>query len=126
MNEQSQSNQPLEDHLEETIPPAPSEQPSQAPPARKFKLPRDFIVGFLGWYLATALLYGPVRQVEALMLCVGLLFPINVVVLILLLKKRPQAGWGMLTALGVNLAFSLILGLATSAICFVPFFYGVK
>jgi hypothetical protein len=126
MNKQNQNNHPGEDQPEGTAPPTPGDQPSATPPVRKFKFTWEFFVGFLGWYLATAIFYGQVRDQEALMICGGLLFPVNVLVLILLFKWQRQMGWGMLAALAVNMVVSLVLGLIQNAFCFIPFFGGAK
>lgn len=126
MNEQTQNNHPLEEQPEGTAPLPPGERASDVSPTRRFKLTWEFVAGFLGWYLVSGLIYAAGRGQETLIICSGLLFPVNVVFLILFLRKQPQLGWGMLSALGVNLVISLILGLSTSAFCFIPFFSGVK
>jgi hypothetical protein len=126
MNEQTQNNHPLEDQPEGKVSSTPGDRLPEAPPARKFKLTWEFVAGFLGWYLVTGLIYAAGQGQETLIICGGLLFPVNVVLLILFLRRQPQLGWGMLSALGVNLVISLILGLSTSAFCFIPFFSGVK
>lgn len=126
MNEQTQNEQPFEDQPEGTLPPTPDVRPPESPPSRKFKLTGEFVAGFLGWFLLTTLFYGQVRGQETLMICGGLLFPVNLVVLIVLLRKQPQMGWGMLSASAVNLVISLILGLVQNAFCFIPFFGGSK
>jgi len=112
MNEQTQNDHPLED------------QPSATPPSRKFKFTWEFFAGFLGWFVAATLFYRQVRGEETLVICGGLLFPVNLVLLILLLKYRTQIGWGMLAALAVNMVDSLVLGLVQNAFCFIPFFGG--
>ena len=91
-------------------------------PASKITLVVQFAAGFLGWFLAAALFYGQVMDQEALMICGGALFPVNLLLLFLLLKFIRFAGWGMLAALGVNLIVSLIQGLTNNAFCFIPFF----
>lgn len=126
MNDQTQNNHSGGDQTEGTVPPASGDQPPETPPSRKFKLTWEFFVGFLGWYLVTALFYGQVMDQEALTICGGLLFPVNLILLILLLKYRTQLGWGMLAALAVNMVVSLVLGLVQNAFCFIPFFGGVR
>lgn len=81
-----------------------------------------FASGFFGWYLVMALIYGQRFDQESLMICGGLLFPVNLVILVLLLKQQRYAGWGILSALGVNFVISLLLGLWNNALCFLPFF----
>lgn len=81
-----------------------------------------FSSGFFGWFLVTVLIYGQKFSPEALMMCGGLLFLVNAVVLVLLLSKLRPVGWGMLSALGVNFVISLMLGLANNAVCFIPFY----
>jgi len=81
-----------------------------------------FVVGFIGWFLIMALFYGQVADSEAMMICAGLFFPVHVIAVILLIKLVPSVGWGMLSAIGVNLVISMILSLFTNALCFIPFF----
>lgn len=99
-----------------------SEAPSVGPPTRKFKLSWNFAAGFLAWYVVTALIYLSVAGQEALIICSGLLFPVTVIALVAFLRKTPDVGWGMLSALGVNLIVSLVRGLTTNAFCFIPFY----
>jgi hypothetical protein len=81
-----------------------------------------FLIGFLGWFLVNALIYLQKFDQESLTICGGLLFPVNLVLLVILLRKRPLVGWGMLSALGVNLVISLVFGVWNNALCFLPFF----
>lgn len=120
MNGQTQNNHPLEERPEGTLVATPREQPSEAAPTRKFKLTWQFVAGFLGWYLVTALVYWLGKAESACLFPV--LFPVNLVMIIVLLKRQPRAGWGLLSALGLNLVISLILNLVINAICFIPFF----
>jgi len=139
MDEQEQEKQeseekPLESQPLEAAQPASTDQlppetqpaPEATPPAPKpeSKITRlvKFAAGFLGWFLVTLLIYGAMSGEETMMICGGLLFPANLVLLGLLLKFQRFAGWGMLAALGVNLIISLIRGLTTNAFCFIPFF----
>jgi len=107
---------------EEPGPPPGDEVLEASPPPRKFKLSWNFVAGFLAWYLVTTLIYLSVSGQEILIICSGLLFPVNVVALVVFLKKTPDVGWGMLSALGLNLLISLVRGLSTNAFCFIPFY----
>ncbi len=135
MNEQTQNEHALDDQFPEGAQPlhdepAPegteqtsSEEASAAQPPGKSKLNvGQFVAGFLGWFLVSLLIYAQKMDEESLMICGGLLFPVNVVILIILLRKLPHIGWGMLSALGANLVISLILGLVNNALCFIPFY----
>jgi len=70
--------------------------------------------------------YVQIHDAETLAICGGVLFPVNVVVLILFLRYLRQVGWGMLSALAANMVVSLILGLAQNAFCFIPFYSSFK
>ena len=129
MDEPTQEDEPSGDQHPET----PLELPGDQPPARggrKFRLTWQFVAGFFGWYLVMALINGPQvlpnpgAQVysESLFVCNALLFPVQVLLLIIWIKARYQVGWGMLAAIGVNLVISLALGLGYNAACFIPFF----
>lgn len=120
MNEQTQNEQ-----SEGIVPSPPNEQPPESPPARKFKLNRKFVIGFLGWYLVTALVFGVVTLDAYSNGCI--IFPAQVLTLIILLSVRTvrDIGWGMLSAIAFNLLISLMVGLGDDAICFVPFFYDI-
>jgi hypothetical protein len=50
--------------------------------------------------------------------------PLNLAIMLLLLWKKftRMISLGILTAYGVNLIISLILGLSTNAACLIPFF----
>lgn len=101
----------------------PENQTPVAQPPKKFKLNIwQFAAGFLGWFLVTLLVYGQKMDGESLMLCGGVMFLVNVVVLIFLFVRSRSIGMGMLAALGVNLVISLILGLVNNAMCFIPFY----
>ena len=120
MNEQTQNNHPLEEQREETRLATPAEQPLEAQPTAKFKLTWQFVAGFLGWFFVMALVYWVGRSESTCLF--PILFPINLGILMVLLRKQPQVGWGMLSALGLNMVISLILNLFLNAICFIPFF----
>lgn len=100
-----------------------SEETPTALAPEKFKLNLgQFAAGFLGWFLVTLLFYAQKMDTESLMICGGLLFLVNVVVLLILLIRLRSVGLGMLAALGVNLVISLLLGLTQNAFCFIPFY----
>jgi len=114
MNEQPRNDQPMEDRL-------------------PLKPTWKFSIGFLGWYLMVGLIYGALLrndpQGEAAIILGGLLvFPAQIVALIVLfvVKRLRSVGWGMLSALGVNFFISVIFGNWLEAVCFIPFFSGIK
>ncbi len=105
----------------------PGETPPEVEPPSVVERVLLFAAGFLGWYLLTAVVYnGMIKGEEMIIICGGVLFPVNVILLILLLRRRSFIGWGLLSALGVNMIVSLIMGLSTNAFCFVPFFAGME
>ena len=103
------------------------EQPQPKPPISRLMKWLWFASGFFGWFLMTGLFYLALfpkydPNNAAPVICSGLLFPVHIGFLVLLLKTEPYFGWGMLGALATNLIISQVLGLATNAFCFVPFF----
>ena len=107
--------------------PQPDEQSQPKPPVSRLRKWLLFASGFFGWFLVSGLFYLALfpkydPNDAAPIICSGLLFTAHIGVLVLLLKKQPHVGWGMLSALGTNLIISQVLGLATNALCFVPFF----
>ena len=134
MEDPSQNHQASEEQPSESL----SEQPvnpalSPVVDERKFKITRQFILGFALWYVVMGLIfvglvppgkYTPNEAEEMILICNGLFFPLQVIVLIILFvtKNRREVGWGMLAAIGVNLVISLALGLVLNAVCFIPFF----
>jgi hypothetical protein len=132
MNDLAQNDQPSGEQSPEIAPQPPGDQqPPSAEPPRKFKLTWPFAAGFLGWYLLMALFYGIMLRdtdSESLLICGGGAFFLQVIVLIIFLlsKDLRDMGWGMLSALGVNLLISLVLGSFANAICFIPFFADLK
>jgi sugar lactone lactonase YvrE len=109
-----------EDSPLETAPAAP-----EADRRRKYIL---FASGFLGWYLVNGLLWLAVTRDGFSMEGSGMLnlcfLPINLILLVVFSRKHSIRfiGLGILSALAVNLFISLILGMATNAGCFIPFF----
>ena len=89
-----------------------------------------FLSGFLGWFLVTGrivsfLLSGP-RDNSFNDMGVGLLIlfliPVHIVVLAILLIRRPAIGLGMLAAVAANLVIWLIQGGVEWGVVLVPFF----
>jgi hypothetical protein len=91
----------------------------------------QFAGGFLGWYLVNGLIWLMLSRDGFNMEGSGLLnlclLPLNLILPVVLSAKQRTRfiGLGILTALAVNLFVSLILGLATNAGCFIPFFIDV-
>jgi len=123
MNEQTQNDQP-----EGIVPQTPGDRPPDSSSARKFKLTWKFAVGFLGWYLVIGLIYVALISLDRqgygnMKGGVFLVFPAQLIALVILfvVKQLRNIGWGMLSAIAVNLVISLILGFVGNAICFIPF-----
>jgi len=96
-----------------------------AKPARTYKFFLKFLVGFLGWYLVMALIFGIMLRDTGEASNWGwrfLVLQIFTFGFLSLFEKLRAIGWGMLFALGVNFAISLALGLLFNAICLIPFF----
>ena len=130
MNSQIQNDPPTEEQPEGTLPPTPDQQPSNLPSTSRFRLSWKFAVGFLGWYLVIWLIYrlqipGPDPQGYGTMILSLIVFPAQIIGLFFLfvIKDVRKIGWGMLSAIAVNLLISLMLGLGLNAVCFIPFFF---
>lgn len=124
MNEQTQS----EDKPEGTVPESPEQQSSEPESISIFGLTWKFVLGFLGWYLVVGLIYGLVMiddpQGYGALIISLLVFPAQIIALFILflVKRFRKIGWGVLSAIAVNLLISLIIGLNFNALCFIPFF----
>jgi Na+/proline symporter len=111
---------------EQPIPTAPSPAPKKEL-SRNEKI-RDFLIGFVGWFIINGVLLLLVIGLDRDAYYNGLGstwacgFPLNILVLVFLAFTRRQVALGMLTALAVNFLVSLVIGLFENAICFVPFF----
>jgi hypothetical protein len=87
----------------------------------------DFVIGFAVWYLLNGLawlLIGYNRGwLEGGSYGAGnlLLFPINVILLIVFLIFRRWIGLGILGALALNLFIALAMNIAVNGACAVPF-----
>lgn len=130
MNGQSQNNPPAEDQPEAARPPTPDQPQLEPPSTSGFKFSWKFVVGFLGWYLVVWLIYRlQIRDLDpqgySTMTLSLLVFPAQIIALFFLFVIRDfrKIGWGMLSAIAVNLLISLMLGLGLNAVCFIPFFF---
>ena len=145
MDEQMSENQSPEEKSPQEEPIPPSEQLPEVEgliqddqkipepqPMGKFKRYGLFAAGFLGWFLVNGLVWLLISRGEMNLeeqegmvfinaLCV---LPLNLAIMLLLLWKKftRMISLGILTAYGVNLIISLILGLSTNAACLIPFF----
>lgn len=94
-----------------------------------------FAIGFLGWYLVMAFVFWVVlgytfdaqkmNFYDAPILLNGMcIFPAQIATLIILflVKSLREVGFGMFSAIGVNLAISIIMGMFSNPLCFIPFF----
>ncbi len=117
--------------MSESQTPAPPASPAPAPVPQRRKWLK-FAIGFLGWYLANGLIWLlfpihwqgiSVYTSEDLtpVLCI---LPLNILVPIVLAIPRPTrwVALGLLAALVLNFAISLLFGLFWQAVCLVPFF----
>ena len=101
-------------------------QPETTPPPKKpgWNWPH-FVGGLLGWYAVNWASWGLVGGFSTGENIIGNLIclPVNLLVLLILAIIR-QTRWvalGILAALAINFAISLLLGLQFNAICFIPF-----
>ena len=91
---------------------------------------REFLIGFFGWYFINGLIWAILEMFYSYLGNYSgwylelLIFPINLLVLIILsaMKRTRKIGLGILAALALNFLLSLILGLLFNGVCFVPFF----
>jgi hypothetical protein len=123
------------------------EKPPERQLTRNEKI-RDFVIGFMGWYILTRILWfiinpglnnggisilGVATGIlsflnnggSSISLIIGILsFPLNLIVLIVFasIKRTHWIGLGILVALALNLVVSLIIGAVFNALCFVPFY----
>ncbi len=147
MDEQMSENQSPEEKppQEEPIPPSeqlpegegsiPGDQKIPEPqPMGRFKRYGLFAVGFLGWFLVNGLVWllisggeinsGNEEEMGLIIINGIFVLPLNLAIMLLLLWKKftRMISLGILTAYGVNLIISLILGLSMNAACLIPFF----
>ncbi len=104
---------------EETWQKAQPPAPPAVPIPRVIKW-RDFLIGFVGWFLINGLLWLEAPNME-----VGCItFPANLGLLITLavIRRTRWVALGILSALALNFVIALIRGMAFNGICFVPFF----
>ena len=104
-----------------------AEENPQPDPRKKWIL---FASGFFGWHVINTVFWllitpGPKSPNEFVYVYLPnlLILPANIILLIVLAAIRPTR-WmalGILAALALNFLISLILGLNTNAVCFVPF-----
>lgn len=86
----------------------------------------DFVAGFGGWYLLNGLVwlligynYGWLEGTYGVPNL--LLFPLNVILLIVFLIFRRWIGLGILGALALNLLIALVMSIVVNGVCAVPF-----
>ena len=131
MNEQESAQEgfedrPLDGEPPPDMPPPPAETP---PPIPRSKLIWQFVGGFLGWFLVNGafywITYGGMNQTTqpSGLLCV--ILPANIIAFVILIaiKKTRQVGWGMLSAIGLNMLISIMIGSILNAMCLVPFYF---
>ncbi|MGE5251505.1 MAG: hypothetical protein ACM3QS_14985 [Bacteroidota bacterium] len=88
---------------------------------------RRFLIGLLGWWLVNIplwLLLQPVMvsQGATFVYCtLPFLFGANIFLLIIMAFRNRWVALGLLAAFAVNLLVSLVLGLGTNAMCWIPF-----
>lgn len=93
------------------------------PPPDGKTVTREFIIGFVGWWVVCGGIYALTGTGIAPLLCA-----VNVIIPIALAArkdtKQKQIAFGIIAALGTNFLISAILGMFSNGICFVPFFNG--
>jgi hypothetical protein len=85
----------------------------------------DLLIGFVGWSAINSLIWMILRSGDCSYGCIGfnlLLFPINLVILIVLAFARRWLAMGMLIAIAINFAIALAMGALLNALCAIPFF----
>ena len=112
----------IDEGLQTESGPASEDEPPAKLPEGKSQRILKFVVGFFGWFLVTFLVFGGKMESNGMEISLGVVFFANIVILTFLLKKRSFIGWGMLSAIAVNLIASIILGLFMNAVCFIPFY----
>jgi hypothetical protein len=109
---------------------------SQEPQATDLlKLTWKFAIGFLGWYLVMAFVFWvalgytfdaqKMNYYDAPIILNGMcIFPTQILTLIVLflVKSLREVGFGMFSAIGVNLVISIFMGMFSNPLCFIPFF----
>jgi hypothetical protein len=108
-------------------PPGPAWRPAPAAPKAGEPLSRrakivQFTGGFVGWYLVNFGIYAVTSAGGKGFTAAIVIFPANIIVLIILAYKRRWVALGMLSAIALNLLVALILGIGVAAWCFIPFF----
>ncbi len=99
-----------------------------APPLSPAEKRRDFFIGFVGWWVVNGALWLGLTGGEGLglggfgILLNLLLFPANLLMLIVLAFIRRWIALGGLAAIAVNLLIALIMGVTLAGFCFIPFF----
>ena len=110
------------------VSPAPASAPKVGSPAKAVEpLSRrskivQFTIGFVGWYLINFSIYAVTSSGGQGIGSVYIVFPANVIVLIVLAFKRRWVALGMLSAIALNLVVALIMGIQVAGFCFIPFF----
>ena len=84
----------------------------------------ELLIGFIGWFVINGVLW-VIASGTPVGIAYGIpnliLFPANVLVLIILARTRRWVALGVLIALAVNLLITLIMGVAFEGLCFIPF-----
>ena len=113
------------------VEPPPSSPPPPAEPASfwRSKNTWHFVGGFVGWFLVNGLLYwisyggmGRTSQPNQLF-CIILPANVFTFIVLIVIKETRQIGWGMLSAIGLNILISTMIGSIFNAVCMIPFFY---
>ena len=98
------------------------------PPLSTAAKRREFMIGFVGWWVVNGALWLGLTGGEGLgpggfgIILNLLLFPANLLMLIVLAFIRRWIALGGLAAIAVNLLIALIMGVALAGFCFIPFF----
>ena len=89
-----------------------------------------FVIGFVGWWVFNGALWFALTGGKGLGYGVFILnllvFPANLLILIVLAFVRHWISLGWLAAIAVNLLIALIVGVASNGFCFIPFFTPIE
>ena len=129
----------MSDQPSESIPPSKESSPAKPESllsAKPFYHRRDFWVGFISWYVLNGIAWGIIVMTNpisvdprapdwARLAALGsnvFVLPVNLVVLIVAAFVRRRFAAGILAAVALNLALSVLSGALIQGVCAIPFF----
>jgi hypothetical protein len=83
----------------------------------------EIVIGFVAWYVINGLIWWGGTSNYRFFLAIFTL-PGNIIALLIcaIVPRLRRVALGILIAIALNLVISLVLGMMTNALCFVPFF----